>query len=146
AVGLLGSMLLFIGYSLRTQTGSAIRGVPLHLQGPVGSYGAALHVADGVARQPGVLAASPAATATFSGVTHRGPAGLTAAGSGALLAVPPGYATHIDVFRFLQGSLRDGAIVLDQQLAATLQASIGDTVTITPRPGARPRDFRVSGV
>src|SRR5579871_1916843 len=114
AVGLLGSMLLFIGYSLRTQTGSAIRAVPLHLQGPVGSHGAALRVADSVARQPGVLAASPAATATFSGVTHRGPAGLTAAGAGALLAVPRSYATHFDVFRFLQGSLRDGAIVLDQ--------------------------------
>src|SRR5579871_3520713 len=146
AVGLLGSMLLFIGYSLRTETGSAIRGVPLHLQGPVGSYDAALHVADGVARQSGVLAASPAATATFAGMSHSGPAGFTAAGAGALLAVPPGYTTHIDVFRVLQGSLRDGEIVLDQQLAATLQAGVGDTVTITPRPGARPRAFRVSGV
>ena len=36
--------------------------------------------------------------------------------------------------------------MLDQQLAATLQAQIGDTVTLTPRPGARPRRFRVSGV
>src|SRR5207253_2833701 len=37
-------------------------------------------------------------------------------------------------------------IVLDQQLAATLQAHVGDTVAITPRPGARPLRFPVSGV
>ncbi len=36
AVALLGSMLLFIGHSLRTMTGSAIRSVPLDWQGPVG--------------------------------------------------------------------------------------------------------------
>ena len=36
--------------------------------------------------------------------------------------------------------------MLDQQLAATLQARIGDTVTITPRAGAAPQRFRVSGV
>ncbi len=38
AVALLGSMLLFIGHSLRTMTGSAVRSVPLDWQGPVGSY------------------------------------------------------------------------------------------------------------
>ncbi len=146
AVGLLGSMLLFIGNSLRTQTGSAIRSVPLHLQGPVGSSRAALTVAAGVAAQPGVRQASPAATAPFSGVSHAGPAGLSSAGAGSLLAVPTGYEAHIDVFRYLQGRLEPGAIVLDQQLAATLQAHIGDTVTITPRPGARRRAFKVSGV
>ena len=45
------------------------------------------------------------------------------------------------------GSLRPGEIVLDQQLAATLQAQIGDTVRLTPRsrraaaalPGERDR-------
>jgi len=36
--------------------------------------------------------------------------------------------------------------VLDQQLAATLQARIGDAITLTPRAGARPQRFRVSGV
>ena len=90
--------------------------------------------------------ASPAATAPFSGVSHTGPAGVSTAGSGSLLAVPPGYERSFDVYRFLQGRLAPGQIVLDQQLAATLQARIGDTVTITPRPGARPRRFRVSGV
>ncbi|MDQ6779195.1 MAG: hypothetical protein M3071_23895, partial [Actinomycetota bacterium] len=146
AVGLLGAMLLFIGSSLRSMTGAAIRSVPLDLQGPVSSYAADQNVAAAVARQPGVLQATPAATAPFAGVSHSGPAGLSNAGSGSLLAVPPGYSQHINVFRYLQGKLAPGQIVLDQQLAATLQARIGDRVTITPRPGAHPRSFRVSGV
>ena len=97
-------------------------------------------------RSPASLQASAAATAPFAGaVAHAAPAGTTDAGSGSLLAVPPGYPAHIDTFRFLQGSLRPGAVVLDQQLAATLQAHIGDTVTITPRPGARPRALQGLG-
>ena len=36
--------------------------------------------------------------------------------------------------------------MLDQQLAATLQAHIGDTISISPRSGARPQRFPVSGV
>jgi putative ABC transport system permease protein len=146
AVGLLGAMLLFIGSSLRTMADSTIRSVPLDWQGPVGSYTAARRVAAGVASQRGVLEALPAATAPFAGVVHSGPAGVSSAGSGSLLAVPPRYDQRFNVYRFLQGSLVPGQIVLDQQLAATLQARIGDTVTITPRPGARPRPFKVSGV
>jgi putative ABC transport system permease protein len=146
AVGLLGAMLLFIGSSLRTMTGSAIRSVPLDLQGPVASYDAAKGVAAGVAQQPGVLHADPAATAPFTGVSHAGAAGLSNAGAGSLLAVPPGYEGHFSVYRFLQGALAPGKIVLDQQLAATLQAKIGDTVTVTPRAGAKPQSFVVSGV
>lgn len=146
AVGLLGAMLLFIGSSLRTMTGSAIRSVPLDWQGPVASYAAARNVAAGVAGQRGVRYATAAATAPFAGVSHAGTAGVSNAGSGSLLAVPPGYERGFDVYRLLQGDLEEGKIVLDQQLAATLRARIGDRVTITPRPGARPETFRVSGV
>jgi putative ABC transport system permease protein len=146
AVALLGSMLLFVGHSLRTVTGSAVRSVPLDWQGPVASYAQARQVAAGVEHQSGVLQASPAATAPFAAASHVGAAGTTNAGSGSILAVPPGYLTHIRTFRFLQGSLRPGGVVLDQQLAATLQARIGDAITLTPRPGARPQRFPVSGV
>jgi putative ABC transport system permease protein len=146
AVALLGAMLLFVGHSLRTMTGAAIRDVPLDLQGPVSSYTQAQTLAARVASQPGVLQASPAATAPFAGASHSGPAGLSTAGSGSLLAIPPGYEKHINVFRLLQGSVQPGAVVLDQQLAATLQARIGDSVAITPRAGAPPQRFPVSGV
>ena len=146
SVALLGSMLLFVGHSLRTMTGTAIRSVPLDWQGPVASYDQAQAIAGDVARQRGIQQASPAATAPFSGVSHISAAGNTSAGSGAILAVAPGYDRHIHTYRLLQGSLQPGAVVLDQQLAATLQARIGDVVRLTPRPGARPLGFRVSGV
>ena len=147
AVGLLGAMLLFVGHSLGTMTGTAVRSVPLDWQGPVGSYRAATHVAAGVARQPGVAEAVPAATAPFAGLEHTSPAaGTIRSGAGSILAVPPGYLAHLHTFRFLRGSQRPGEIVLDQQLAATLQAQPGDIVLLTPRRGARPVRLRVSGI
>ncbi|HWX74026.1 MAG TPA: hypothetical protein VNZ05_01890, partial [Solirubrobacteraceae bacterium] len=146
AVALLGAMLLFVGHSLRTMTGSAVRSVPLDWQGPVSSLAQARSVAAGVARQPGVLQATATATAPFAAASHTGPAGTTNAGSGSILAVDPGYSEHIRTFRLLQGSLQPGAIVLDQQLAATLQAHIGDAVTLSARPGAAPARLPVSGV
>jgi putative ABC transport system permease protein len=146
AVALLGSMLLFVGHSLRTMTASTLRSVPLDWQGPVASYAQDRSVAAGVASQRGIAQASATATAPFSGVTHTGPAGITRAGTGSILAVQPDYEAHIHTFHLLQGSLRPGAVVLDQQLAATLQSHIGDLVTVTPRPRARPQRLRVSGV
>jgi putative ABC transport system permease protein len=146
AVALIGAMILFVGHSLRTMTASATRSVPLDWQGPVGSYAAAVRVAAGVARQQGVDEASPVATAPFASIVHDAAVGRIRSGAGAVLAVPPGYLDHIRTFRFLRGSLRPGEMVFDQQLAATLQVELGDTVTLTPRTGARPHRFRVGGV
>ena len=146
AVALLGSMLIFIGNSLRTMTQSSVRSVPLDWQGPVSSYGAAVKVATGVAKQPGVLEAAPVATAPFSGAAHKASVGEIRSSAGAILAVPRGYQAHIKTFRFLHGALRPGSIVLDQQLAATLQAGIGDRIALTPRPGASPVSLPVSGI
>jgi putative ABC transport system permease protein len=146
SVALLGGMLLFVGNSLRTVAGSAVRSVPLDLQGPVSSAGEARSVAGEVSRQPGVLQASPVATAPMSGGEHQGANGLTSSGAGAVLAVPLDYAAHIHTFRFLQGSLRPGAVVLDQQMAATLQAHIGDRVTLRAPGGGPPQAYPVSGV
>src|SRR5262249_52965538 len=87
AVGLLAAMLLFVGHSLRTMTGSSVRSVPLDWQGPVGAYGAARRVARSVARQAGVAEAVPTATAPFAGLEHSSAsAGTIRSGSGALLA------------------------------------------------------------
>src|SRR5215470_1436543 len=95
SVGLLAAMLLFVGHSLRTMTGSAVRSVPLDWQGPVGSQAAAARLATAVARQPGLAAAAPAATAPFAGLEHvSSAAGAIRAGAGSLLAVPPSYVTR----------------------------------------------------
>jgi putative ABC transport system permease protein len=146
AVALLGAMILFVGHSLRTMTSSATRSVPLDWQGPVGSYPAALRIAGGVSRQPGVIEAAPVATAPFVGTEHRSPAGTIRSGAGSILAVPPHYLDHINTFRFLRGSLQPEQVVFDQQLAATLQVQPGDTITLQPRSGVKPQRFRVSGV
>ena len=147
AVGLLGAMLLFVGHSLGTMTGAAVRSVPLDWQGPVGSYRAATSVAAGVARQPGVAEAVPTATAPFAGLEHTSPTvGTIRSGAGSILAVPPRYLTHLHTFRLLRGSQRPGEIVLDQQLAATLQAQPGDRVLLTPKRGVRAVRLRVSGI
>ncbi|MDX6400247.1 MAG: putative transport system permease protein [Gaiellaceae bacterium] len=147
AVALLAAMLLFVGHSLGTMTSGAVRSVALDWQGPVGSYKAAQRVAQNVARQPGVLTAQPVATAAFAGIEHASPGtGTIRAGAGSILAVPVGYSAHIHTFRFLHGGLKQGGVVFDQQLAATLQVQIGDTVTLTPRPGAPRVRLRVTGI
>ncbi|HVS29039.1 MAG TPA: ABC transporter permease [Solirubrobacteraceae bacterium] len=146
AVALLGGMLLFVGNSLRTMSSSAVRSVALDWQGPVNSLGQAKKIAAGVAKQPGILEASATATAPLSGAQHTGPAGSTTTGAGAVLAVPPDYLKHINTFRLLRGGLAPGGVVLDQQMASTLQAQIGDTVRLTARPGSKPQPYKVSGV
>ncbi|MDX6504065.1 MAG: putative transport system permease protein [Gaiellaceae bacterium] len=146
AAALLGAMILFVGHSLTTMTAATTRSVPIDWQGPVGSYDAATRLATAVAGQPRVRAALPVATAPFQSVEHRAPVGTIRSGSGAFLAVPPGYLRQFSTFRFLRGGLREGQIVFDQQLAATLQVQPGDTVSVTVRPGAAPRRFKVSGI
>jgi putative ABC transport system permease protein len=146
AVAAIGSMVLFIGNSLRTMAASAERSVPLDWQGPVSSEHQARAVADAVAAQPGIAQASAVATAPFARAAHVSAAGAINTGSGSVLAVPTGYLRHLTTFRFLHGSLRPGEVVLDQQLAATLQAGIGETIALTPRAGARPVRYRVAGV
>jgi putative ABC transport system permease protein len=146
AVALLGAMILFVGHSLRTMTASVTRSVPLDLQGPVASYGQARSLASGVAHQPYIAQAAPAASAPFAGISHRGSAGVTSAGRGYALAIEPRYLRNFQTFRYLRGSLRSGQIVLDQQLAATLQAQIGDSVVLRAAANGPPRRFRVSGV
>jgi len=146
AVALIGAMSVFVAHSLRTMTASAVRSAPLDWQAPLGSYADTTRLARDVARQPGVDYAAPAATAPFSGITHAGAAGTSSAGNGSILAVPGDYARHVGTVRFLQGGMREGAVALDQQLAATLQAKVGDTISVNVRRGAPPRRLPVSGI
>src|SRR5689334_20068446 len=132
AVALLAAMLVFVSHSLSIMTATAVRSVPLDWQGPVSSDLQARKLAAGTARETGVGAAYPTATAPFSGAAHRSSTGLVQSSNGSILAVPPNYTSGLHTMRFLQGGFAPGKVVLDQQLAATLQAGIGDTITITP--------------
>jgi putative ABC transport system permease protein len=146
SVALLGAMVLFIGNSLRTMTATTVRSVPLDWQGPVGSAAAAEQIAARVAKQSGVSAAEPVATAPFAGAQHTSSAGTIRAGAGFVVAVPLRYQSELHTFRMLYGSLKADGVVLDQQLAATLQAGVGDTVLLSPRAGAKPVPLKVTGV
>ncbi|MGZ6299787.1 MAG: FtsX-like permease family protein [Candidatus Limnocylindria bacterium] len=146
AVGLLAGMILFIGNSLRTASATALRDVPLDLQGPVTSYKKDLQVAGSVGKQPDVAYAAAAATAPFASAERNAGGLATQTASGAVLAVPHDYLAHVHTFRMLQGSLRPGGVVLDQQMAATLQARIGDTIRLRARPNSPPQSYPVSGV
>ena len=146
AVALLAGMILFIGNSLRSASTAALREVPLDLQAPVTSFAKDRQVATAAANQPGVAYAAAAATAPFASSSHSGGGLSSQTAQGAILAVPRGYSSHVHTFRLLQGALRPGAIVLDQQMAATLQAKVGDTVRLRPRPRAPLQSYPVSGV
>jgi putative ABC transport system permease protein len=146
AVGLLAGMILFIGNSLRSASTSALSQVPLDLQAPVTSLAKDQKAAAAMLHQPGVAYAGATATAPFASA-ERSSGGLsTRTANGAVLAVPHSYAANVHTFRFLQGGLKPGGVVLDQQMAATLQAKIGDTVRLQPRPNAPPQSYRVTGV
>jgi putative ABC transport system permease protein len=146
AVGLLAAMILFIGNSLRTASAGALRQVPLDLQAPVTSLAKDRQAAAAVTRQPGVAYAAAAATAPFASAQHSAHGLSSQTARGAVLAVPRDYSSHVHTFRMLRGSLRSGGIVLDQQMAATLQAQVGDTVRLKPRPNVPPQSYRVTGV
>jgi putative ABC transport system permease protein len=146
AASLVGAMLVFVSGSLRTMTRAAVATVPVDLQAPVPSATAATDVARTLGGQQDVLGAVQAATAPFAAAGHQAPVGAIRTGRGAILAVGPSYTRVFPTVRLLHGSLRPGSIVLDQQLAATLQARVGDTVSLLPRPGAPPVRFPVSGV
>src|SRR5439155_17748804 len=72
--------------------------------------------------------------------------GIFRSASGSILAVPETYTQNIHTIRFLRGSLRPGQVVLDQQLAATLQAQPGDLVSFTAKAGRPPVRLPVSGI
>ena len=125
---------------------AAVRSVPLDWQGPCSSAAQAQRAARRSPRSRASRRPRRRRPPRSRASTHTGPAGSTTTATGSILAVPPELLAHIHTFRLLHGSLRPGGVVLDQQMAATLQAQIGDTVTLIPQPGSKPRPYRVTGV
>ena len=146
AVALLAGMILFIGNALRSASTSALNQVPLDLQAPVTSFAKDQQAAAAVAHQPGVAYSAATATAPFASAERSAGGISTQTSQGSVLAVPGDYAAHVHTFRLLQGGLQPGGVVLDQQMAATLQAKLGDQIRVRPRPNAPPITYRVTGI
>ena len=113
--------------------GGAVRSVPLDWQGPVSSAAQAQRAARRSPRSRACAGLGDGDRAVRSLDPHR--PGRQHDHGQRLRPRRPARTTSRDIhtFRLLHGSLRPGGVVLDQQLAATLQARIGDTVTLMPR-------------
>ncbi len=127
------AMLLFVGNSLQHDDGQRRAQRAAGLAGP----GRSLAASAAGRRRRRAPAGRPAGLGRRP--PRRWPSGAPPArrarparAAASVLAVPPDYLSHIQTFRMLQGALRPGAVVLDQQMAATLQARIGDRVASPP--------------
>ena len=132
AVALLGAMLLFVGHSLRHDDRrapcAACRSTGRDRSAPT-QQAARVSRAES-ARQPGVAAGvggRDRAVRRRSSTSAERPA-RSARALASILAVPPGLPRPPPHLSLPARALRPGEIVLDQQLAATLQAQLGDTV------------------
>jgi putative ABC transport system permease protein len=146
ALAMLGSILLFISGNLGLMTRSAAAKVPLDWQAAVADATIATSIATRLNSVPGVAEARPAATATFARAQHGLSAGVATAGSGSILAVPTNYLGTIGPFHLLTGQLESGGVILSQPLASTLQAQVGDTVTLELAAQLPPQSVRVTGI
>jgi putative ABC transport system permease protein len=97
-----------------------------------------------VSSAPGISAALPVGYADVTGFRATVAGGVQTTGSGTVLGLPPGYAaTFPGTIRYLVGA-NDG-VLLAQQTAANLHATVGTGVTIL-RPGQPPMQEKVSGI
>jgi putative ABC transport system permease protein len=144
AVTLFAALGTFFAATRARMTEQAARGVAVDWQVALSPRTDPLRAERIIQGTPGVKASLPV---QYADVTHfRFSAGgsVQVTGSGKALAVPPGYArTFPGVIRPLVGS-RDG-VLLAQQTAANLAATVGSTITIVP-PGAAAVKVRVQGV
>ena len=127
ATALLGAMLLFVGCSLRTMTGSAVRSVPLDWQAPVASSVQAARIARRQSGGSGRPRGSPGGDGAIPRREPQSPGRIDPNWLGRRPRSAPPDISRFPTLRLLHGGFRAGEIVLDQQLAATLQARIGDT-------------------
>jgi putative ABC transport system permease protein len=146
ALALLGSILLFVSGNLGLMTRSAAARVPLDWQAAVPDASTATALADKLRAVRGVVEAAPAATATISGARHDLSGSVATAGGASILAVPENYLGALRPFHLLTGHLDASGVVLSQPLASTLQAQVGDTVTLELAPQLGPQSVRVTGI
>ena len=144
AVLLTASLGTFFAASRARMTKQSVAAVPVDMQvqlrpgvDPAAAL-ATIHAA------PGVVTAVPVGYADVHGFSSQTGGTAFTTGAGKVLGLPPGYsAVFPDEIRFLVGA--DGGVLLAQQTAANLGATVGSVVTIE-RPGLTPLKYMVDGV
>ena len=144
AVALLAALGSFLGASKATMTQRAIGQVAVDWQVEAQPGADPAAVQSALRSGSPVTAALPVGFAATQGLTATHAATTLSTGSGMVLGLPPGYqATFPGELRHLTGSAE--GVLIAQQTAANLQASVGDMISIA-RNGLPPAQVRVDGV
>ncbi|MDT0454781.1 FtsX-like permease family protein [Streptomyces sp. DSM 41527] len=144
AVGLLAALGGFLSTTRATMTSQSVRSVSVDWQVQVADGAHANGVLSTVRGLAGTRAALPVGYAQTSGLASRAGGTSQNTGPGAVLGLPPGYAsTFPGEIRVLAG--RPQGVLLAQQTAANLHAAPGDTLSIK-RAGLPAVPLRVNGV
>jgi putative ABC transport system permease protein len=144
AVALLAALGSFLGASKATMAQRAIQQVAVDWQVEVQPGADPAAVLSALRSDSRVTAALPVGFAAISGLTASHGATTLTTGSGMVLGLPSGYqATFPGELRYLAGSA-DGVLIA-QQTAANLHASVGDVINIS-RTGLAPVQARVNGI
>jgi putative ABC transport system permease protein len=144
AVTLLASLGAFLAHAKATMTSRAVASVPVDWQVQVGKGATAAKIAALVAHTPAVRASATVGFAQVNGMTATTSGSTQTTGAGVVLGIPAGYRTTFPgEIRTLTGS--GSGVLLAQQTASNLHASIGSRVTIL-RQGLPAFAVRVAGV
>jgi putative ABC transport system permease protein len=144
AVLLLASLGTFFTASRSSMTAQAVRAVPVDWQVQVSPGTSPAEASATVAAAPGVIASLPVGYADTSGLSSHNAGTVQTTGPGVVLGLPPDYAaTFPGEIRPLVGA--SNGVLLAQQTAANLGASVGSTITIA-RPGQPKTTVTVDGV
>jgi putative ABC transport system permease protein len=144
AVAFLGALGAFFSSSKAHMTKLAAAGVVVDWQVQLTPGANAAQAGRVIASAPGVARSLPVGYAATPGFTATAGGTVQTTGSGMVLGIPPGYATAFPgQIRSLLGA-RDG-VVLAQQTAANLHATVGTVVSVA-RPGLPPLRVPVQGI
>jgi putative ABC transport system permease protein len=144
AVLLLAALGTFFTASRASMTAQAVRAVPADWQVQLKPGSPVADASKVVAAAPGVTASLPVGYADTSGLSSRTASTVQTTGPGMVLGLPPAYATTFPgEIRPLVGAAH--GVLLAQQTAANLGASVGSTVAIS-RPGQPRTTVKVDGI
>jgi putative ABC transport system permease protein len=143
-VALLGSLGVFFAASKAQMTKQAAAGVVVDWQVQLAPGANAASAGRAIAAAPGVVKSLPVGYASTTGLTATAGGTTQVTGPGKVLGLPPGYsAAFRGEIRYLVGA--HSGVLLAQQTAANLHASVGSVVAIG-RQGLPPVKVAVQGI